>query len=611
MSNDSITLEIENIGGFKGINQFTLHKGLNIVKAPNATGKTSFSRAFELLCFDDKNLRNKGYYMNLKTDSKRDQSSVTLKGKYNLKRRFRRIDRDLTCVEGEPFIKDSEKALLVSFATPENVLISKMLAGEPIKPFIERFSDSEHYETAVNLLTRILGDYDRQHEIYRADLIRLEQENEELRNLSEELETLEKNFSKLPEINIEEADENQEIHKAVSQLEERRRGISKQIQGSISLISENESIIESNYAQIEMFETRIENIGSDQQRIESQISESGRELLRVTTSKEDIESELKKIDDELRSVRDNFQKRQKYGEEKLCIACGQPLSLKKLQEWDNQLRKAKNDFQMKLKELKRRNEDLDGEITSLKRELQELSKTTDELTRLQRSNANRERTKATKEKELKNIESQKSKIDTEIEKLYSSIDESLSDILKKRNKISDQITNVNARIDARERRIEDLEEKTTEADIIVEKIEFSEGFLRHLKIQNEQIIEAARILFNNKIKEMYNHLGFTDFTDIEIQRDYSIYIRREGFTESWPLSALSTSERITLAVMLLIAGKQEYLPEFPFFVLDELVTSYDPERFKKLKEYISDVTEYVILTELSTTEETGQKVVVE
>lgn len=126
--------------------------------------------------------------------------------------------------------------------------------------------------------------------------------------------------------------------------------------------------------------------------------------------------------------------------------------------------------------------------------------------------------------------------------------------------------------------------------------------------RREDIVEAVRERFNDRVMDIYNSLGYEDFDEIYIDYEYKVRIQRPGHTESWPLNALSTSERITLAVMLLIAGKQEYLPEYPFFVLDELVTSYDPGRFEKLKKYVSDVTDYVLITELVEDEETGGKV---
>jgi hypothetical protein len=42
-----------------------------------------------------------------------------------------------------------------------------------------------------------------------------------------------------------------------------------------------------------------------------------------------------------------------------------------------------------------------------------------------------------------------------------------------------------------------------------------------------------------------------------------------------------------------------YVKDFPFFVLDELITSYDPVRFEAVKEYLKRSNDYVLITELS------------
>lgn len=38
------------------------------------------------------------------------------------------------------------------------------------------------------------------------------------------------------------------------------------------------------------------------------------------------------------------------------------------------------------------------------------------------------------------------------------------------------------------------------------------------------------------------------------------------------------------------------LPDFPFFVLDELTTSYDPTRFKTIVDYLQRTKTYTIAT---------------
>ena len=69
--------------------------------------------------------------------------------------------------------------------------------------------------------------------------------------------------------------------------------------------------------------------------------------------------------------------------------------------------------------------------------------------------------------------------------------------------------------------------------------------------------------------------------------------------EKFPLEALAASERITIAIALLLAAKRNYVKDFPFFILDELITSYDPARFETIKDYLKQSGDYVIMTELS------------
>ena len=101
------------------------------------------------------------------------------------------------------------------------------------------------------------------------------------------------------------------------------------------------------------------------------------------------------------------------------------------------------------------------------------------------------------------------------------------------------------------------------------------------------------------------NMNFRDMKAVEIQPDYTISVVKEAHmkeVENFPLEALATSERVTLGLILLAVAKKEFLPEFPFFVVDEVVTAYDPTRFNKIKEYIKSVAPYVIVTQLSDNE---------
>jgi len=608
---DELKVKVKNIAGFKGSEEFSLNSGLNVIKAPNSTGKTSFVKALELLSIPEKELRGKAHYMNLMADPNREKATIEIDNSHQGKRSFRRSGDNLTQVDGGPIFADGEKVAEVCFATPENELIKKMLSGESIQDYIERFSDSEHYEAAISILEDIRSDLDRQHRMYREDLIRLEEQEEELKKEKKTLDEKSDALESLPDIDISKAAEDEKLQERIDEKEREKRNLNDKIHKKRTEKNTLETKLGNLESEIEIRQEQLDDIGKDRKRINDQLEDIDGELRVVKEDISNYRTQLSKIDDELKLVNENFQKRQKYGEEQRCEACGQPLTLKQLQQWEDELKDAKKDYQSNLKKAKREKEDLLEKQSDLERELQDLQRLQDELNSKQKTKANVERKKNNIESELEDLTEKRDSIEEEIEDLISDVNEDLVEILHERNKLLDQIDDIEARIESRQERIDNLKGKTKEADEIVDKMDFTEDTIKHMKRRKEEIVDAVREAFNDKIMEIYDELGFENFEEIEISRDYRVYIRRPDYNERWPMEALSTSEQITLAVVLLIAGKEEYMPDYPFFVLDELVTSYDPGRFEKIKEYIADVTEYTVITQLVEEEEVGDKVKVE
>jgi DNA repair exonuclease SbcCD ATPase subunit len=140
---------------------------------------------------------------------------------------------------------------------------------------------------------------------------------------------------------------------------------------------------------------------------------------------------------------------------------------------------------------------------------------------------------------------------------------------------------------------------------IIDDLRVQENFLKFLEgyfsKRALEIRDVARINFNKRIIEVYSDLGFRDFRKIEINPRYIIDVEREkeGRSFKQPIYSLSASERLTIGVVAMLAGKDEYLKDFPFFILDELITSYDPTRFKSIIQYLQKDVEYVVVTALA------------
>jgi DNA repair exonuclease SbcCD ATPase subunit len=208
-----------------------------------------------------------------------------------------------------------------------------------------------------------------------------------------------------------------------------------------------------------------------------------------------------------------------------------------------------------------------------------------------------ERKKEQTEQKISKLEKEKETLELELKKLEQTIDKQVKELLDLRTTLEVDIETRRSRLKALQARIEELTEEIKPAEKLEKRVLFLEKALNYMEKRTKEVVTAVIKRFNERVNEIFDILRFKDFHKIEIDDvnfKVHVYRSRNGQIIKFPLEALSTSERITLAVAMLIAGKQEYFPDFPFFVLDELVTSYDPTRFQKLIQYLGNVTDYVI-----------------
>jgi len=98
-------------------------------------------------------------------------------------------------------------------------------------------------------------------------------------------------------------------------------------------------------------------------------------------------------------------------------------------------------------------------------------------------------------------------------------------------------------------------------------------------------------------------LMFTEFDQIALDKDDKlIKVIRPGFVRQ-SIESLSTSEKYLIAIVLQIALKETYLQDIPFFIVDEIVVSYDSERKERILDYLNRWAKekglYVIVTKLA------------
>jgi len=593
----SIQIVVQNVGGFVGQRLFTgIDHGLNRVLAPNALGKTSFIRALELLTLSEHELRGKGYYSNLYVGSE-EPIVIRLDGKIKHERKFRRIGRDLRLIEGEPLLGyEGKRVLRACFAIPGNPLIDDVLNGKPIREYVKIFAGSENYDKLIGALSEIKDNITAKLQHYRDALIRLEETEKLKEETGKALDEQRRRLAKLPILDDKEIFEDYGLYnKKLQELNVKR----EEIADIMSKITGLEEYIITLQDEIKDLETRINLIRKKHPRIEARLDEIGRLIPSRAEDLKKIRIQKAKAEDKLESAQRSEILIKKYGEN-VCYACGKKMTKEELEAWLLKVRAEIDDLNEVQKTLTRELDDLRDEQTKLQRDLEELGKAQKDLINKQKSLANRESEIRQRNKSLKSLEEERKMLMKEIAELSKS--ETVYREFEKRQELLAGIQQREADITRITERIERLKKETLGVEEYQGKYEFADELIRYFEARKNQVEEEIRNVFSKHLNELYRKLGFEDFEDVEIGPDFRVTVTRkkEGkIVPNFPLEALATSERITIAIALLLAAKQIYVKDFPFFVIDELITTYDPARFKAVEEYLKQSQDYVVITELS------------
>jgi len=130
---------------------------------------------------------------------------------------------------------------------------------------------------------------------------------------------------------------------------------------------------------------------------------------------------------------------------------------------------------------------------------------------------------------------------------------------------------------------------------LLRKIEWLNKVTEHFQEKYMRRMTSARLRFNSNVARAFEELGLKRFENIFLDQDFVLHIVRENGVRQ-PVETLSASEKLTVSLILMLAAKETFLPDFPLFVIDELTLSYDPARFKQIVNYVAKRVPYVIVT---------------
>jgi len=588
-------IEITNVGGLEGKHTFTLKRGLNSIKAGNAIGKTSFQKAIELLGATNYDLKGAKHYANLFGNG---IAEIKLSGDINCSRKFRINGNDLLEAGGDPIIKTGRGYIShICFATPENPVITKLLEGQSIKPFIERFSDSEYYDTGITLLENLNKTLSIKLATYREILAKIDEKKKTIELLKQDKIKLEQELSKLPEVDKQKAMKDE---KSFLKAQKEQMILRDKLSEVKANLNETNNAIEDLTHEINALKVELETLEKKYPKLEKRLTKLATEIPDTQDIVDKQERIIQQLEEKLNLALENKTSRTKFSNGNVCYACGKPLTLQEIQKYISNIELQLDTARKAKKQVERVLEDLEEEKRELEDTAEQIGVKKDRLEEKTRTLSTNERVSIKLETEIENLKKELKKIGEKIKQMSKDADEFRK--YQERDRIETLILEKEKSIKQAEERLETLQKQVIDYKNLQNKKDFLESAIKHMKIRREEIVDVIRVKFNKIINKMYQNMGFKNIEEIYITRDYTITVtKKDGGkeVENFPLEALSASERVTLGVALLMVAKQEYLPEFPFFVLDEIVTSYDPQRFEKIKEFVKKVTDYVIVTQVS------------
>lgn len=605
MSKNEMSLAIENIGGIRGRTEIKVKQPLSVIKSPNAAGKTSIIRALQLLCENDLAIED---ILNEYAAS----GGVTLQ---NGERFFAQLLKTQAGVEvvSSKLIWTDEKAFNVAFCVPDAELVEILGDYEPekLKRWFRDISDARYYESAMVVLNTLLQEKMNERERLKSTIIADTREIEktilqaerDLANVDKEL-TVANN--KLEELGY-------------SELVERQRNIEDELSALNDQILAKDRERDRKRRDLNDREKYLESIEKDGENARKELRHLTDELKSKEASKAAIEMRREKIKmmlhqspngiiptiDRLERDLEDYTSTLTKLEPKLpatkpCVEIIEPLIKKAKQELRSSIEERKRldeEFDKygatleqiallreKVEEIRRRIGDLNSRSRAIEREIPSIEKEIEEISsEIAKTRVN-----------IEGKEAERAKLDKEISGLKGVSEELRNRITELREKKRD-LQRVMLIKKEEQRRVLEAQ---TEYERVLKIVEKLQDFLSYMQKRYEYIINGARNELNKALSEAFEVMQYTNFTNLAINSEYELEITRRDGMVTKP-SRLSSSEQLTIAMITMFVAKQAYAPEFPLFVIDEVMGAYDMTRFHRIVNYIKGKVPYLVITSLT------------
>lgn len=593
---ENLNLSVENISGLYGTKRFEFRPGLNLVTAPNAAGKSSLIHALQALILDERDLSTREYFLH--TFESMGRVELSLEGKEYV-RRLKAKDGGLS-VGGEALHPEGHKVNLFCVASEDNELIDRVKTGKTLRSTLLDFSDHKYYE--------LLGDFFDQQRLrsesqlkqYRDKQADLELLTGQLKRIEAELEQLEKERKIIEEVPLEVVVKTEDERRKLAQAQKELAEIIAEITETEGEVSRTKNRLEGLRNQELRLQQRVGEFENQHPDIEEELASIDRELESYKDKLDQLRSEMDGVQARLQDTGHNWTRHVKYGVDE-CFACGKPINAGELRDRQKQLEQRSSELGNEINGLQWKMEGRQKARTQLQQEWTEVrSQIRADLNNARRAIDVQEDALKKLETKLDGLLPRRPKLSELVKELEATFDKETREKLERRRKLDE---NIARRDQDRKTKIASIEQI---GNVRMQILQFQEEIRFYQQLKNlaaekaETVRKAVRDMFNDRITEVYQLLEFDkDFERIYLDDGFQLKIIRRFGDQKRPdsINTLSRGEKETVALVLMLAGREAYLPDFPLFIADE-TTFYDSTRFRRIVEYISKRAPYTIITNL-------------
>jgi len=614
------TLKLQNIGGFKGTRQFEFDRDtVNEVVAGNASGKTSIMRALGAvlsgtLTHDE--IIHEGINQGVSRESLKNiyekDAAVSLAYDGLKQEWYMKSDGSFGATKGD------QRFLLTGMLTQEARSIRQLIEGNPDFSWVTRLlSYAQWYAFAKAFVDS-----------------KLTSAEQEVEKISKRQDTLVEQDRRLQAKKEEKSKLDHERDQLAQKLDQKKRELVEKIKSLEHQIDLRRQRVAEYQANISASEQRIMNLNGRLESNERNVEQLKRQLesIDLDTIRKEVRKTVPLIDNKIGSLRSEVatlngkkstltdaksvlrQRGEVEGSCPVCEASTVTISFldEKIAEYDKSIRDKEREIQAlaaeRTRELQkeaaaiRKIDDLNKMVRNLQVERRDL-----ELRKSTEAKALEETRKALArvEHEQADLASEKARLEEKTEQWEAEVHEALQHIERSIEAVADEIANQMKKI--RESSLVDIRDRRlsfSQAQKIWSEAQTKLRAWREYFDQRQHDHEMRAIAdFNNNVKKVMAELGFSEFDQIAIDKDdKQLKVFRPGFVRQ-SVESLSTSEKYSLAIVLQIALKETYVPDIPFFIVDEVMVSYDGTKTGKILDYLDRMAQekslYVIVTRLA------------